>query len=465
MEASSRSPPAVMVTTDMVETGLATPPVAPQITHDGTAVYIPGNNAASLLPSLTFTPYNAPEVFPVFHTGNVVIECNLVTPPMRWQLHGTVLARHSSWFRNAMQPGSRRSGRSHDWAFFLLEEHNGQLQLVLQEAVPKGQSLGSGSQILAIKLEGDVETTQSVTIPTPPYCETTCASTTPYTLTTHQPHAAIVDMYNQVLGSLYSIPVTIPTTTICETLNKVESLVTIAAGLQCIPLIAPSCTSALLSHHRELYTSIARDPARYLQLSLLLKSSCLYKDSLTHIIGCHPTWPWPTPRSVLPPHIIDLVVRKSEELERICVETERELLLLTIEIHRNGPVEPENHGQFDTWFVVQLFRDTLARRFHALEMSKERTLLRGEVIRQIAKGGDAYMPLEVMRGLVARVMPSALQGLEEDLGLLKACAKGIVADMVRNETGVGGEEVGWLTCVKIDSADVPWDKKSEASGF
>jgi hypothetical protein len=358
-----------------------------------------------------------------------------------------------------MQLASQKSGCSYDWVFFLLEEHDGQVRLVLQEDVRKGQSMGNGSQCLAIKLEGDLQPSQSVTAPTSPCSETTSTSTSPRSSATRQHHAAIVKVYDQVLSSFYSVPLQIPTATITDTIASVESLVKISEGLSCTHLIAPSCTAALLSHYRPLFTSISQDPARYLLLSLLLRSTALFKDSLTHIIGCHPTWPWPTPRSVLPLHIIDLVVRKSEELNRMCVETERELLLLTIEIHRDGPVEPENHSQFDTWFVVQLFRDTLARRFHALEMSKERTLLRGNVYRQIAKGGDAYMPLGATRGLVARVMPSALQGLEEDLGLLKGCAKGIVADVVRNETGVDGEEMGWLTCVKIDGGDVPWDKK------
>mgnify|MGYP003624084656 CR=1 FL=1 len=68
------------------------------------------------------------------------------------------------------------------------------------------------------------------------------------------------------------------------------------------------------------------------------------------------------------------------------------------------------------------------------------------------------MPDEEMRRLMARVMPSAVEGLEEDLGLLKECARGIVEEVCVDEGMVDGERegVGWLTCVKIGREDIPW---------
>jgi hypothetical protein len=345
--------------------------------------------------------------------------------------------------------------------FFLLEEHDGTIALVLQNTIPQSRYADSESRTLAIKVEGGPEHSRSVTIPTPPSSETasTSSSSSSPSPTCAQPHTAVVEIYNQILGSFYSVPLSIPTTTCSDTLTTCESLVEIAASLKCMPLIAPSVTSALLSHHRTLFTAISRDPARYLLLALPLRSTALFTDSFTHIIGAHPSWPWPTPRSVLPPTILSLVIAKSAELDRMCVETERELLLLTIEMAKSGPVQPQHYNHFDTWFVVQLFRDTLARAFHALETAKDRTLKRGKLYRQIARGGDAYMPLAEMRKLVARVMPSASGGLEEDLGLLKGCAMGLVNDLVKNEAGVDVEAgaVGWLTCVRIGRGDVPWE--------
>jgi hypothetical protein len=71
------------------------------------------------------------------------------------------------------------------------------------------------------------------------------------------------------------------------------------------------------------------------------------------------------------------------------------------------------------------------------------------------------MPLAEMKKLVARVMPSAMGGLEEDLGLLKGCAMGLMKDLGKNEAGVDveAEAVGWLTCVRIGRGDVPWENE------
>jgi hypothetical protein len=375
-----------------------------------------------------------------------------VSPPKQWQLHGSVLSRHSSSLKNIIEQSTRNSECFRAWQFFLLEEIDGKIALVLQKAMPKSQGP-------AIKLEGLPDAFQSMAIPTPPSSEASSTSTPSPTPTREQPHAAIVEIYNQIFGSFYSVPVTIPTTTFSDTLTTCESLVKIASGLKCMPLIAPSVTSALLSHHRILFKNISQDPARYLLLALPLRSTALFTDSLTHIIGAHPSWPWPTPRSVLPPTILSLVVAKSAQLDRMCVETERELLLLTIEMAKSGPVQPQHYNHFDTWFVVQLFRDTLARAFHALETAKDRTLKRGTLYRQIAKGGDAYMALAEIKKLVARVMPSAIGGLEEDLGLLKGCAMGLVKNLVKNEAGVEAEAVGWLTCVRVGRGNVPWENE------
>lgn len=112
------------------------------------------------------------------------------------------------------------------------------------------------------------------------------------------------------------------------------------------------------------------------------------------------------------------------------MEVERELLL-TIHIHKSGPVEPHQHSHFDTWFIVQTFRDTLARTFHALDNDRRAALKRGALFRKIRKGGEEYMSLGEMRRLIGRIMPSAVENLEEDLDMLKEVAKGIVEDVAK----------------------------------
>jgi hypothetical protein len=127
-------------------------------------------------------------------------------------------------------------------------------------------------------------------------------------------------------------------------------------------------------------------------------------------------------------------------------------------MHKSGPVEPHQHSHFDTWFVVQTFRDTLARTFHSLEQDRQGSLKRGALFRKIGKGGEEYMSAGEMRRLISRIMPSAVENLEEDLGMLKDVAKGVVKDVARNELimDVEGQGVGYLTCVRIGKEDIPW---------
>lgn len=66
-------------------------------------------------------------------------------------------------------------------------------------------------------------------------------------------------------------------------------------------------------------------------------------------------------------------------------------------------------------------------------------------------------PGEVRR-LMVRVMLSAAGSLEEDLGMLKECASGVVEGLARNELclDVEGGRVGCLTCVKVGKGDIQW---------
>jgi hypothetical protein len=333
----------------------------------------------------------------------------------------------------------RRSPQTNDspqeW-FFLLEQQKEEVVLVLQEIRTVRQIRSNDGSSSEVSIE-------NLATPTFPYDSRT--------------HIAVVNHYNLILSSFYSLPLTVPLSSTISTLSVAESLVSISANLNCTHLISAPLSALIHSHHRTLYTSIATDPARYLALAITLHDSSIYTESLIHIIGAWPCWPWPTRRETLPTEILDLVMRKAEGLEQMCTDAERDLLLLTIQIG-NTPVEPSDHSQFDTWFVVQMFRDTLARTFHGLDCDSNRSLKRGTLYRRIRRGGTSYMPYEEMRRVIGRVMSSALECLEEDLDMLKRLASAIVREVARNELVLDVEEsnVGYLTCVKIGKGNLPW---------
>lgn len=362
---SQSTPPPITTCAEINTSVLATPPTPVRslarffsssliIAHSVSySVNIPAHIESQTHPSAT-------KCFPIFSSGNVFIKCNLVTPPMKWQLHSAILARHSSWFRDAQQLGAHHSNYFHTWLFLLLEELDGCLKLVLHKATP-------------IKTENDVQTPDSAledhlpadTIPTSPASISYTSAISDSLTSSSQPRPTI-QTYSQILSSFYSLPLALPFATLPSTLSAAESFLKVAHSLSCTPIIATQISTVLHYHRRTLYTSIARDPARYLLLSILLRNKAIYTESLIHIDGAHPCWPWPTKRDVLPDAIMRVVKRKSKKLDDLVTEVERELLLATITVHRNRPVDPQTPSEFDTWFIVHLFRDTLARTFTSL---------------------------------------------------------------------------------------------------
>lgn len=139
------------------------------------------------------------------------------------------------------------------------------------------------------------------------------------------------------------------------------------------------------------------------------------------------------------------------------LQVERDLLLLTIEIG-DKPAQPEDHSHFDSWFIVAHFRHILAHEFSSMDNNKRGPMKRGAFFRKIRQGGSAYMEYAEMRRAMERIMPSAVENLDEDLALLKEHASASVEELARNELMLDVEAcgLGYLTCTKVTMEDMPW---------
>jgi hypothetical protein len=279
----------------------------------------------------------------------------------------------------------------------------------------------------------------------------------------------ITSIYSQVFGTLYNTPPSIPRTSITATLAHAEALIAVATTLGCLSnthILTSTINNTLASYHQPLFHAIKKDPARWLLLSLALQNDSIYTESLIHISGAHPSWTWPTKRSVLPDEIRRLVIKKSKELDVMCLEAERDLMLLTIRMHNNKPASVEENSQFDTWFIVSTFRDILARELASLDDNRKKSLSRGTLFQKIYHGGSAYMEESEMRRLMERIMPSAASNLSEDLGMLKREASECVRELAENGCLLDVEraEVGWLTCTKVGREDIPWYSEKMEDG-
>jgi hypothetical protein len=391
--------------------------------------------------------YAPAESFPIFNTGNVFIQTELVTPPRQWQLHSSILTRFSSWFaRSIASTITAMTGSA--WASYTIEEVDGSILLVQQQA--------TGEKPVIHNVESNIFT--NVAIKTEPDDSETKGS---FSITPD--HDATIDLYNQIFGPFYNVPVKFPTDNIAASLTHAEELTKLTRDFDCLdnlPNLTSQLNATLLEHQHSLLRAIKNDPARWLLLSLSLHNESIYTEALIHMSGAHPCWPWPTSRSSLPEEILRLITIKSQELNQRCTEVERDLLLLTINVGRNAtshPVSLLTNSEFDTWFIVSTFRSILAQEFTALDNDRKKPLRRAHMYRKLGKA-EGYMPYEEMRRMMEQVMPSSVHSLSEDLAILKREASVYVEDLAKNECllDVEGQKVGWLTCVRVGKEDVPW---------
>ncbi|KAF2275201.1 uncharacterized protein EI97DRAFT_379662, partial [Westerdykella ornata] len=270
-----------------------------------------------------------------------------------------------------------------------------------------------------------------------------------------------MDFYYQVLGAFYSVHPTIDKTHIEIALREAEGLTNIAAELGCLHLLRPFLRDALGQHRQKLFLAIKRNPPRWLKLSIALEDDSIYTESLVHLVGAHPRWPW-RPKSVLPPEIQHLIAQKAAELDRMCVDVDRDLLMVTIVGQDRKPVPCEDRSQRETWMIVQLFRDAIANGLRALERKK-----RGTCYRKILAGGSAYLDYPEIRDSCRKIMLTEWDDLAEDLKSLKAYASHIVEKVGANELMIDPDTngIGYLTCVKVSAEDIPWrSKETSISG-
>ncbi|KAF1851016.1 uncharacterized protein K460DRAFT_412639 [Cucurbitaria berberidis CBS 394.84] len=450
-------------------TGLATPQTIFANIHDGTVISPYVANDFRYPESTSLMHYAPLEAFPIFQGGDVHVKSSFIDPPKQWRLHSAILARHSPWFARSLQQERRSEDDGPTWFSYTIEEVEGKIGLVRQQITgeqPDIEARDDGGIDLgtAVKVE-ETDDTILATKERPASIPVSGTTRNATHVLSGMNHSSTMAIYSQIFGTFYSIPPSISTASIAVALTQSEQLAEIAQNLGCLHLITSHIGNALFSYRQSLFSAIKADPARWILLSMLLQNDSIYTEALIHLAGAHPCWPWPTKRTVVPGEIRRLIMTKSRALDRLCLEAERELLLLTIYV-RSKPVQPQEKSQFDTWFIVQNFRDILAREFNTLENDRKKSMRRGAIFRKIRKGGSLYMSYEEMRRLMERIMPSAVDNLSEDLTLLKKHASGIVEELAANELmlDVEANHVGYLTCTKVGDEDILWraGQQSEA---
>lgn len=403
-------------------------------------------------------PFNTPDAFPVFASGDVIITIELGPSAKTFQLHSFILARHSPFFSRSLQKASLEHPGS-TWHNFTVQEVDGSIKLIYQYAegerpdVTHSDSIGVPGVYIKTEDDNMAATTPGGDTPDPQKGPT--RSMKPSS------NFDMMGFYALIFGAFYNISPKISSTDIANALVQAEELVKIANELSCLHLLRPYLENTFGQYRQKLYIAIKSDPARWLLLSMSLESTPMYTECLIHLIGVHPAWPWPTKRSVLPQEVRDFIIKKSKELDELCVEVDRELLKLTVEVKVGSdhkPVSFYDASQHEIWMVVAIFRDGVAARLHAIEKTRREAVQRGTLYRCILRGGDAYMEYEAVKDQCTEYVNSGWKDLGEDLKLVKRYAADIVEELGVNELMIDPDAhgIGYLTCAKVEPKDIPW---------
>ncbi|KAF2257785.1 hypothetical protein CC78DRAFT_178990 [Lojkania enalia] len=263
-----------------------------------------------------------------------------------FRLHSPFLERNSSWFTEALK-ASNPPDHYPLWYRFKFEvTGNGFLKLVRQPTVGlrpefhNTQGYSNATQIY-IKTE-DIEDE---------VCKITNSKDDKTLALRSVEDSVYMTFYRQLFGLFYNITLPMPID-IGLALVQSEGLVMVAIELQCLPLLRPHLSRTLAGFRQKLFLSIKRDPARWILLAMPLQDDSIFTECLVHLVGTYPAWPWPTRRTGIPSEVRQFIAHKAKELNQLCLEVDRDLLLITIENPKGDVVTPAESEDQETWILV-----------------------------------------------------------------------------------------------------------------
>lgn len=278
------------------------------------------------------------------------------------------------------------------------------------------------------------------------------------------------EAYNNLFLIYYNKSPEIDTTNIQVALSQSELLVSLADYYGSLPTVRLHINYPLTKYGKELNRAILRNPARWLILSTYLENATIFQECIIHIVGNYPNWPWKTvPKNKLSAEVLTLIQRKAAELQTLRFKVNEELFSSTLMIEGKEVVlGSDNKTTVDTWCTVQIWRDWLCRALNRAKASRPTKIIDAKMYRTMAKGGDAYLTFANVKTLREEYDVTKLdcaqwkaEELKEDLEIMKKYAQKQVAPLLENRSmlSVEEEEIGYFTCTRVESDELPWVKE------
>lgn len=270
-------------------------------------------------------------------------------------------------------------------------------------------------------------------------------------------HKQYLAAYNDLFLMYYNRAPSVSTTSINAALTQCEVIVSIATFYGSLNVVRPYLGNIVSQFRHVLFAAIAEDPPRWFNLSIPLETGSIFSEALIHLVGCWPSWAWPTPMTTIASDMTELIKKKAKRLSDLRREVDQELLTNSLSAEEGNPVAFASFPE--SWMVAQVFRDWLATQLHAIR--KAGVAHHGTVYRLMRKGGEAYLPLETVSealdGIRGQGMGTWVE-VAEDLHAMKDFAIRAVEPLVGNclMLDVETAEIKYLTCVDVGMEDFPW---------
>jgi hypothetical protein len=324
--------------------------------------------------------------------------------------------------------------------------------------------------------------------------------------------------YDNLFRIFYNYSPSLHPTDIAMAYSESKSLLFLADMYDALPVVGSRIDHHLLRFSSRLFKQIARYPPSYLRLGFLARSRIIFTEALIHVVGQWPlahSYLTSTPGYEIPDSVLELVEDKADELEELKARIEAKLFRLTLTTSRGERVTPTN--DYLGWLAMSLFRQWLAENTtpppapilkntshassrqqamgqanntghartpsgetasHPSARSQAAPVNSGRVYRLLGStNSQSYLPHDDLKRFL-KLSPSSsgsssssssgiysrdnLRRFERKVDEVKNLARDVVKPLTRNclELDLKAEAGGglpYLTCVKIEEEDLPWD--------
>lgn len=279
-----------------------------------------------------------------------------------------------------------------------------------------------------------------------------------------------IENFDILLRAIYYTPPKIDYKNIDTALEQAESLLQLAATFGCLPVVQAHVAVSILGFQRELYETIARDPPRWLRLSLQLHSPPIFKEAVLHIVGNYPKWRDATCEAISTfSNVIEYIDCKINLFIAVKNKIDQELLSDNHWCVDNEQLTLFNAEEptYNTYLINMAWKDWFGLSLKKADKERAQNHEDATMYRVIANGGEFFMNPDFICHRLQNIRSQQfsedeVEEIYKDLAKLKEYAQEMVRPLCINkrELIAADEGITHFLCVEVSDEELPWVDRS-----